>query len=228
MASFIGTSAAVVLCTAFIGAAAHAQGGKKAAEGAAPAEPCPNQATDLAQPIICGCTAGHSGGSVWGSGPYTADSNICSAALHAGAVGAAGGNVRVTPEPGQSSYSGTTANGITTSDWGSYGASFTVVAAGGAASALPVCSTIPSGQDMHSCACPSNPPTGSVWGSGPYTSDSDICSAAVHAGYIDETGGEVHVLRVMGLSAYGGTESYGVQSADWGAYGDSIVFDWNR
>lgn len=63
-------------------------------------------------------TGTRNGGSVWGSGPYTDDSDMAVAAVHAGII-----------EPGQtatlvatnvayhSSYPGSTANGVTTSDW---------------------------------------------------------------------------------------------------------------
>ena len=73
----------------------------------------------------CRCD-GAGSGPVWGSGTYTADSDLCRAALHAGAIGLGGGVVNVTSAPGQSSYAGTTRNGVTTSNWGSYGASFRV------------------------------------------------------------------------------------------------------
>jgi hypothetical protein len=65
-------------------------------------------------------------GSVWGSGPYTADSSLCRAARHAGVIGADGGMVSVRPAPGRDSYAGSSRNGVTTSNWGSFGASFTV------------------------------------------------------------------------------------------------------
>ena len=99
---------------------------------------------------------------------------------------------------------------------------------GNITSDLPVCSTIPSGVDEFSCNCPKNPTRGSVWGNDPYTADSDICTAGVHSGYLDEEGGDVVVLRVQGLSSYTGGESFDVTTSDWGAYGESITFDWNR
>ena len=65
-------------------------------------------------------------GSVWGSGPYTSDSCICQAARHAGVIGESGGVFKVSKAPGQDSYSSTTANGITSSGYGSYGTSVTI------------------------------------------------------------------------------------------------------
>ena len=100
--------------------------------------------------------------------------------------------------------------------------------AGNVTSDLPACSTMPASVDEFACNCPNNPNRGSVWGNDPYTADSDICTAGVHSGYIDEEGGDVVVLRVKGLSTYTSGESFGVTTSDWGPYGDSITFDWNR
>jgi hypothetical protein len=50
---------------------------------------------------------------VVGSGPYTDDSSICSAAVHAGAIHAKdGGDVTVEIRPGQASYQGSEHNYI--------------------------------------------------------------------------------------------------------------------
>lgn len=75
------------------------------------------------------CPAGCTGGSVWGAGVYSDDSAVCLAAVHAGVITAAeGGAVVVTIAPGQEAYPSTTANGVTTSEWGSWSRSFTVAA----------------------------------------------------------------------------------------------------
>ncbi len=75
--------------------------------------------------ITCSCEA-VSGGSVWGTDLYTDDSNVCAAAVHAGAIPATGGTVVVTIQPGQSSYTGTTRNGITTYSYGAWSGSFSI------------------------------------------------------------------------------------------------------
>ncbi|MDJ0627276.1 MAG: LCCL domain-containing protein [Rhodobacter sp.] len=225
-----------------LSAAASAQTGKsgKAPVRGAPTinlsglSECPAQGQAVSVETLCLCSGG-ANGSVWGSGPYTGDSNLCTAALHAGAVGPSGGAVRVIPGQGQSSYAGSTANSVTSRSWGSYGTSFDVLAAtGGAAVAatdagLPACTKMPDGVDLLACACPANPTLGSVWGNGPYTHDSDICTAAIHNGYIGrDEGGEVYVLRVPGLPSYASGENAGIVTSDWGSYGSSIIFDWNR
>lgn len=61
---------------------------------------------------------GTSAGSVWGSGPYTSDSTIGKAAVHAGLI-AIGQSaiIRVQALGNQSNYIGSTANGITTNSY---------------------------------------------------------------------------------------------------------------
>ena len=60
---------------------------------------------------------GSNRGSVWGSDIYTDDSSLAAAAVHAGAIGMGEtGPVTVTILPGQQSYQGTPANGISSSN----------------------------------------------------------------------------------------------------------------
>lgn len=67
------------------------------------------------------------GGYVWGSNPYTADSNLAAAAVHAGAVEAGKTSViSVTILAGAPSYAGTTSNGVTSGDWGPFELGFRV------------------------------------------------------------------------------------------------------
>jgi outer membrane protein OmpA-like peptidoglycan-associated protein len=63
-------------------------------------------------------------GTVWGSGPYTADSATCRAAVHAGAIGVAGGTVTARMGPGEARYPGSTRNGVQSANFGAYGAGF--------------------------------------------------------------------------------------------------------
>ncbi len=72
-----------------------------------------------------GCTNSNSA-SIWGTDIYTDDSAICIAAIHAGVLTAEGGVVKVIRLDGQSSYLGTERNGISTSNYGSWGASFSL------------------------------------------------------------------------------------------------------
>jgi hypothetical protein len=88
---------------------------------------CPNNAKQAPATLTCVCSASQAAsGTVWGSGVYTDDSSICRAARHAGIIPASGGAVRVDILPGQSAYTGSQANGVTTTPYGSWARSFKV------------------------------------------------------------------------------------------------------
>lgn len=114
------------------GSFVFSRAGATAAAGSAPAlASCPMTATQLRgdrRSISCLCTAAATAtqGSVWGSDVYTDDSAICRAALHAGVIGRSGGAVTITTLPGRSAYSGSSRNGVSTSEYGSWQGSFTI------------------------------------------------------------------------------------------------------
>jgi hypothetical protein len=65
------------------------------------------------------------GGTVWGVNPYTLDSNLAMAAVHAGVLkDGASGVVKVTIVPGLVKYDGSAKNGVTSNSWGSYSLSY--------------------------------------------------------------------------------------------------------
>ncbi len=71
------------------------------------------------------CPSGGNAGSVWGTGYYTDDSSVCTAAVHSGLITLAdGGNVTIQIAAGRSSYTGTTRHGIDTSNYGSWSGSY--------------------------------------------------------------------------------------------------------
>ncbi len=60
-------------------------------------------------------------GQAWGTDLYTADSSMCTAAVHAGKASfAAGGMFTITAIPGAPSFTGTTRNGVATGNYGSF------------------------------------------------------------------------------------------------------------
>jgi len=66
-------------------------------------------------------------GSVWGSEVYTYDSSLPTAAVHAGVLKPGQrGIVKVTMVKSPENHHGSTQNGVTTSNWGSFSASYTV------------------------------------------------------------------------------------------------------
>ena len=76
---------------------------------------------------------------------------------------------------------------------------------------------------VHMVSCPADCKTGSVWGTDVYTTDSRVCKAAVHAGTIKQSGGDVKVTISPGLKAYVGSEKNGVKTAKWGSYDMSFT-----
>ena len=154
------------------------------------------------------------GGAVWGTGPYTADSSVCKAAIHQGVITDAGGKVTVTSAPGQASYAAGAQNGVATSAYGAYPASLEVVDncsdTGFAKEGTVRC---PAG-----CAAKAGP----VWGTGPYTRDSSVCRAAIHRGLIPDAGGPVVANPVRGYPVYPAGDRHGVRTQAYGRCGNSI------
>jgi len=63
--------------------------------------------------------------SIWGSDVYTADSSICTAAVHAGKITLEkGGEVTIEFTGGRNAYGATTRNGITSNNFGQYAHSY--------------------------------------------------------------------------------------------------------
>lgn len=76
-------------------------------------------------PLSCLCQVMDNPGSgVWGMDVYTEDSDICTAALHAGMITRQGGMITVMPLPGRPAYAGVTRNGVSSSNYGPMEGSF--------------------------------------------------------------------------------------------------------
>ncbi|MCB4822633.1 LCCL domain-containing protein [Roseicella aerolata] len=193
--------------------------------------------TDAGEVVTCTCPASLLGqGSVWGTDIYTADSGTCRAALHAGMVGRQGGPVTMEMLDGQPRYVGTTRNGVTSANYGSYKASFRFQGEPVARPAQPQPAAAPAqcpddmlayagSDEVLACTCPASLlGRGSVWGTDIYTADSGTCRAALHAGMIGRQGGPVTVEMLEGQPRYVGTTRNGVTSANYGAYQASFRF----
>ena len=193
-------------------------------------ESCPDNFSAFANttdPVICTCDAqAVARGSVWGMDVYTADSSICRAALHAGAVTRQGGRVTVTPEAGRPAYAGATRNGLSSSNFASYEASFRF---GPLVAGPTICpdnfAAFQEAAEQLVCTCDAQAVTrGAVWGTDVYTTDSAICRAALHAGAVPRQGGQVTVIPEAGRNAYPGLTRNGVQSSNYGTYDASFRF----
>jgi len=70
---------------------------------------------------------GRTGGSVYGTGTYTTDSDLATAAVHAGLVkDGEKGVVQVTIVATPNQFQGSAANGVTSSNWGAYPGAYTL------------------------------------------------------------------------------------------------------
>ena len=211
-----------LLMLAFLPQPAGAQRPPSGGVAACPAT-MPGGSTELA----CACPATGGDAPVWGTDYYTDDSSLCRAAVHAGAIGANGGTIRARAMPGRDYYTGSRRNGIASEDYGSW--SRTIVFEGteafaGDAGGMPLCPG--TYQDngtgwSGSCRCP-DAGDGAVWGANPYTTDSNLCRAARHAGAIGAAGGVVQVSPAAGRASYPGTTRNGVTTSSWGSYGTSF------
>jgi hypothetical protein len=177
---------------------------------------------------------GAAGGSVWGSGPYTDDSALATAAVHAGVLGVGErGLVRATVLPGRDRYDGSVRNGVTSLDYHAFGGSYQLerVAEGVTlrlltAPALPEPPALESYRDKPNTVLRVEivgATAGYVWGDGVYTDDSSVAAAAVHAGVLrDGERGVVAITVLPGRDAYGGATRNGVESRPWPSWGGSF------
>ena len=189
------------------------------------------------QTFTLACSPGGAARSVWGSDIYTADSSICTAAVHSGLITyQQGGDVTIELRPGRSIYGCSERNGVTTGAYGSYPRSFvfktpnTAAVVREADEQTPVMwntsATMVSSENgkTYKFKCPANGKPGMVWGTDIYTVDSSICNAAVHAGKLTiENGGSVEIEVQPGESTYKGSTRNGVKTNDYGAYGRSFI-----
>ena len=162
---------------------------------------------------------GEAGGRVWGSGVYTGDSSMNAAAVHAGVVSVGQTKtVRIARLPGQASYQGSSRNGVTTLDYGPWSASFKFLDEPAEA---PQPASILQGEAVTVKG--SN--DGTVWGSGVYTSDSNMNAAAMHAGVVASGQTKsVRIVRLPGQPSYQGSARNGVTSKDYGQWSGSFKF----
>jgi hypothetical protein len=183
------------------------------------------------------CTPGGTVHAVWGSDVYTADSSICTAAVHVGLITyERGGTVTIELRPGRPIYGNSERNGVTTNAFGEYGRSFVFKSGTGDTQANKGEEATPILWNTSTSIlkfepgktwkfkCPAAGSTNTVWGTDVYTGDSSICTAAVHAGVITfDRGGEVAVELRPGQSSYKGTTRNGVTSNGYGEYARSFV-----
>lgn len=143
---------------------------------------------------------------VWGTDSYTDDSSICTAAVHAGLITVReGGVVMIEMRPDAGYYGGTTRNGVTTGDWrepwtGSYvfvrdpSSPAPAIAASGH---MRADSWPRQAGRIISFYCEPHFQLYTVYGTDPYTDDSYVCTAAVHAGILTQRLGGMVTIKLL-------------------------------
>jgi hypothetical protein len=179
------------------------------------------------QPTALSCPAGGTAGRVYGTDTYTDDSSICTAAVHAGLITLdEGGTIILHMRPGLARYPGTRRNGIASTAWQAWHASFILTAPPKPPPAPPpkpapppviswkkdAVGLGPNGRRFtFVCRPPALP--GVVKGVDLYAWDSSICTSAVHAGVITSArGGTVTIEMRPGQDSYAGSARNGITS----------------
>jgi hypothetical protein len=172
---------------------------------------------------------------IWGVETYTADSSICTAAVHMQLIDFdKGGDVTYEMAAGLDRYDSAIGGGVLSELYAKYGASFVFT------NILPDAREFTHGPETWSrnaqtyavaegeqltVPCAPGGPTGSVWGTGPFTSDSSVCTAAVYAGLITvDDGGDVTFEMAAGEDFYDSGTANGVTTSGYSSYGSSFTF----
>ncbi len=181
-------------------------------------------------------TGDESSGSIWGDGIYTDDSSLSLAAVHSGFLkNGQKGVVTVTILPGQSSYSSSTKNGITSSSYNEWEGSYRIDGAEIADGAIPASGdVIADPGTLSSIEAEINTTlkisltgdiSGRIWGTDIYTDDTTLAVAAVHAGLLRVgQSGILDVTILQGQDSYQGSTKNGITSDSYGSWGRSFKF----
>jgi len=177
---------------------------------------------------------GRANGPLWGDFLYTLDSDIGTAAVHAGLLRVGETTpIKIWVVPSPNSFGEASRNGVQSRKWGAFRAAFMMQAARGAAIGAPV--IVPPrfpraverlGLNESMTITVTGGDEGFVWGTDNYTGDSPVEVAAVHAGVL-QVGerGEVAMTRVAAPESYHGSSRHGVVSQSWGRYPTAYVIE---
>jgi tRNA A-37 threonylcarbamoyl transferase component Bud32 len=164
-------------------------------------------------------------GSVWGTDVYSTDSTLAVAAVHAGLLRPGEtGVVQVEIVAPPEAFVGSIRYGVTTYSYGSYPAAFRFPAANPGPGVVTGSVEDPSALARHPAPVGTKRTytvtgriiTGGVWGTDIYTQDSDLATAAVHAGLLKngETG-QVEIEFVAKPDSFIASIRNGVQAVAW-------------
>lgn len=190
------------------------------------------------------CPGDSEGGPVWGTGRYSDDSSVCTAAIHFGVINSEkGGSVVIQIMTGTTNLVGTTRNGIKSLARSNAEGSFSFVPksvwsfedvkwldASEAGVERRIATWDSRMLDLRGqlgtrvlVFCPAGERThGPVWGTDVYSDDSAVCLAGVHAGLITNEGGDF-IIEIEGPTAgFIGSTRNGVASHTFGSWPGSF------
>lgn len=160
-------------------------------------------------------------GNVWGSAIYTDDSDVGTAAVHAGIL-EVGENQLIAFRllPGRDSYTGSTAHGVMSSEYGNWHGSYQII---GPCILEPAFKSVPFESGKTVDVFVTGRTKGVLIGNGVYTIDSDLGVAAVHSGLlVDGEAGVIQVKMLPGQRHYHSATSHGIKSLECG-FGDASI-----
>ncbi len=178
---------------------------------------------------------GTTNGIVKGTGTYTIDSSLATAAVHAGILSPGQkGLVRVTLLPGQNSYPGSAKNGVTSVNSGASPSSYALESIWDTSPVVEMTLDPGSVAEYPGAVAGKNlvvwikgrKTGGSVWGSEIYTNDSTLALAAVHAGVLADGESAAITVKVLpGQDNYSSTTKNGVSTSGYGYWGLSYSLE---
>ncbi|MEI6161718.1 MAG: LCCL domain-containing protein, partial [Roseococcus sp.] len=140
-----------------------------------------------------------------------------------------GGVVTLRVIQGVSRHPGSSRHGVRTADFGPWRQSFTFEEerAPGPRLCPDTMAAYAGSTERRDCLCPGEAAlrAATVWGSNPYTADSGLCRAALHAGMIPITGGALRVVMGPGAPSYAASTQHGVQTREFGPFRGSFTFE---
>ncbi|HKS07219.1 MAG TPA: LCCL domain-containing protein [Gemmatimonadaceae bacterium] len=178
------------------------------------------------------CPPGGAPGKLWGSGEYTDDSSVCTAAVHSLETFdfARGGTVFFSMTEGRDNYPSESRRGVASDTWQKYESSFFIV--GGVPDARPndvkdstvieigwatTAEHLRGKTGERTVVCPRDYQPFPVWGDSVYNDLSSICGAAVHRGAITRSGGRVAVKIEAKRASYKALKRFEITSLAMGA-----------
>jgi len=158
-----------------------------------------------------GCKAA---GDVWGSNPYTCDTDLCRVGIHANQINENGGLYIIAYGGAYINFLPSQKNGILSNAWDSHDIHFLVANKNNADFDLESISFNKCGFYIGKCRGKSNGCCygGVVFGTNPYHHDSNLCNSALHSGIINEKGGSFLIQSSGPLNRFNGSTSNGITS----------------